>query len=701
MRRAETNFAAKSIGMKKTILLAAAVSAAATIQAQGFKRLPAEDTTKAKQLDEVVVTGQYKPQSARNSVYQVRTITRDRIQKQGAVNLQTVLNNELNIRFSQDLSTGGSDITMLGLKGQNVKILVDGLPVVGRQGTSNEININQIDINSVERIEIVEGPMSVVYGADALAGVINIITKKAKEARLSVTAGLHEETVGNEYSLFSRGIHNQHVAFSGRLKNWELGGSFTHNYFGGWKDTATGRELVWHKKDQLMAGAFFGFHKNNFSIRYRLDGLDEIITNPGNFLFYQQASGETLAQDQEYLTDRVMHQLQSSYQVNNNLNFQLQSSYTRYNRQVFSTVVSEQTGKVSLDPGADRQSRVDFTGFTLRGIVNYKLSKMVSLQPGVDINLDRGKGERLKAGNNAVDDYAVFITSEITPSGKINIRPGLRVIKNSVYDAPPVVPSLNTRFVLAKNLDLRLSYARGFRSPSLRELYFNFFDANHQIIGNPDLKAETSNSFTGSLNWKKTTSHDVVYTTILSGFYNAVRNLIDYAVSANDPNIFELTNVSDSRTAGASLGTIAKYKTWHISIGASYTGFYNDYSKTDQSLPQLQWSAEANTTLGYTFSKAGLDVNLFYKFTGKRPFYSVNSNQQVILAEQKGYHMADLTFNKKAFKYLSFSAGIRNLFDVDRVYSNATGGVHGSDGVRNVATGRSYFAGVTFNWNKQ
>ena len=51
--------------------------------------------------------------------------------------------------------------------------------MTGRQGTSNEININQIDINSIERIEIVEGPMSVVYGADALAGVINIITKKA------------------------------------------------------------------------------------------------------------------------------------------------------------------------------------------------------------------------------------------------------------------------------------------------------------------------------------------------------------------------------------------------------------------------------------------------------------------------------------------------------------------------------------------
>src|SRR5687768_12906190 len=216
--------------MRKFYLTGSVVLLGLVISAQ-------EDTTKAKELGEVVVTGQYKPQSAKNSVYQVRTITKERIQKQGATKLQDALNNELNIRFSQDLATGGSDITMMGLKGQNVKILIDGLPMVGRQGTSNEIDINQIDINSIERVEIVEGPMSVVYGADALAGVINIITKKASSSKLLVTARLHEETIGDEYGI-GQGIHNQHAGLSWRNKNWEIGGGFSHNYFGGWKDTA-------------------------------------------------------------------------------------------------------------------------------------------------------------------------------------------------------------------------------------------------------------------------------------------------------------------------------------------------------------------------------------------------------------------------------------------------------------------------------
>lgn len=659
-----------------------------------------EDSTKSKHLEEVVVTGQFRPQSVKNSVYQVRTITKERIQKQGATKLQDVLNNELNIRFSQDVATGGSDISMLGLSGKNVKILIDGMPVIGRQGTSNEININQIDINTIERIEIVEGPMSVVYGADALAGVINIITKKGAVAKIAVTARVQEETVGKEYGI-KQGIHNQYVGASFRHNNWELGGGFGYNYFGGWKDSAIDRELVWHMKDQITGNAYLGYTKGRFNIRYRFDGLDEIIYNPGNYTLVDDDAGDVYALDQEYMTRRVMQQLQSAYTVNKNLSFTAQAAYTDYHREVFSTQVSKNTGATSLSPIAGSQSEIEFKGFSFRASGLYRLSSVFSFQPGVDINLESGDGERLKVGNNKVNDYAFYLSSEIAPNSKINIRPGIRVIQNSVYDAPPVIPSLNTRFVLSKNLSLRLAYARGFRAPTVRELYFNFFDANHNIIGNPDLEAETSHSITGSLTWSKIDPKQVAYTTVLGGFYNDVANMIDYAVSASDPNVFQLTNIYNSKTAGASLTTIAKYKQWNVSVGFSYTGFYNDYSEADASLPTLQWSPEANATVGYNFSKIGLDANFFYKFTGKKPSY-VQDGNDIIASELKGYHMADLTLNKKLLRYFSLSAGVRNLFDVDRVNNSVIGNSqHGSNGPRNIAYGRSFFAGLVFNWEKK
>lgn len=684
--------------MRKIILLVAISTVAIITQAQQTFSYGPEDSTKPKELEAVVITGQYKPQSVKNSVYQVRVIEKEQIQKQGATRLQDVLKNELNMRFSQDLATGGSGITMLGLTGQNVKILVDGLPVTGRQGINNEFDISQIDVNAIERIEIVEGPMSVIYGADALAGVINIITKKASTSPISVTARLHEETVGNEYGS-KQGIHNQQAGITWKKKRWEAGGSLAHNFFGGWQDTAVGRELVWHKKDQRIANGFVGYNNGKLNLRYRIDGLDEVITNPGNYQpFPDPISGDTLAYDQEYLSRRIMQQLQGTYFVNGDLSFQWQTAYTDYQRQVYSTTINKNNGDLRLDPGEGKQSVVKFTGFTFRGTALYKLSELVSFQPGIDINLDKGEGERLKSGMNSVNDFAFFLTSEITPSSKISIRPGLRFIKNSVYDAPPVIPSLNTKFALTKDMDFRISYARGFRSPSLRELYFSFFDANHQVIGNPDLKAETSHSFTGSFNWSKNTRDRATYKIQLGGFYNDVTNRIDYVFTPSSDTA-KLYNVLDSKTAGINLTGAYQSKNWNVTAGLAHTGFYNEFSVSVEDLPVMTWAPEANVTSSYRFSKIGLDLNFFYKFTGKRSRY-ITFGPDIVLSRQDAYHLADLTAGKQLFKLLTLTAGVRNLFNESRINSTlAQGGIH-SSGSLNVGTGRSYFASLAFNWNK-
>ena len=445
---------------------------------------------------------------------------------------------------------------------------------------------------------------------------------------------------------------------------------------------------------------FLGYNNGKLNLRYRIDGLDEVITNPGNFLPFPDAiTGDTLAYDQEYLSRRLMHQFQGSYFANNKLNFQLQSAFTDYRRQVYSTTLNKTDGDVRLDMGEGRNAVVNFTGFTLRATAAYKLNTVFSFQPGVDINLDKGDGERLKAGANEVNDYAFFISSEITPNEKINIRPGLRMIRNSVYDAPPVIPSLNTKFQMSNALDLRLSYARGFRSPSLRELYFSFFDANHQVVGNPDLKAETSHSFTGALSWKKKLNDDLRLTAQLGGFYNDVRNQIDY-VFTQTSDTARLYNILRSKTAGANLTTGLTSGNWSIAAGASYTGFYNDQYEADKSLNELLWSAEANLNASYSFTRIGLDLNLFYKFTGKRPRY-VTSGPDIVLSEQEGFHMADFTVNKKLTSFLRLNAGVRNLLNVDRIRSSfIAGGIHTGGGL-SVATGRSAFASLLFNWNKK
>ncbi|MEQ8534913.1 MAG: TonB-dependent receptor plug domain-containing protein, partial [Imperialibacter sp.] len=122
--------------------------------------LVAQDSLKSYVMDDIVITGQFEPQSASRSVYQVRTIAMERIQSQGANRLQDVLQTELNVRFSQDMALGESSMTLQGLGGQNIKVLIDGMPLITREGTSNSGALNQVDVNNIEKIEIVEGPMS-------------------------------------------------------------------------------------------------------------------------------------------------------------------------------------------------------------------------------------------------------------------------------------------------------------------------------------------------------------------------------------------------------------------------------------------------------------------------------------------------------------------------------------------------------------
>ncbi len=99
--------------------------------------------------------------------------------------------------------------------------------------------------------------------------------------------------------------------------------------------------------------------------------------------------------------------------------------------------------------------------------------------------------------------------------------------------------------------------------------------------------------------------------------------MIAFAASPNDPNIFEYQNIERFKSTGGNLTGTYNYKNWNLSLGFGYLGSYNQFSEDDKSLPDFKWAAEINSIIGYNFSKIGLNANLFYKFTGKIPFYQL------------------------------------------------------------------------------
>ncbi|WP_338874477.1 TonB-dependent receptor [Spirosoma sp. SC4-14] len=662
-------------------------------------RLQAANT----QLNEVVVTGQYEAQSLKKSVYNVRVINSERIRLRAATNVMGVLNNELGFRFSNDLTLGTTDVQLMGMSGRSVKILLDGLPMVDRGDTRE--SLNQIDINSIERIEIVEGPMSVSYGSDALAGVVNIITKKPGNERLGVTARIQEETANKDYKLLtSQGLHMQNVGVTWQQKGWNTSAGITNNTFGGWQGLSTGRVKDWLPKNQLFGHGKIGYRTDNLNIYYRLDALKEDLLSQG-----AENANTHQARDQRYITYRYVHQLQSDWKINDRLQLNGQVSYTDYQRRTQTTILDLPTGRRTLSLGEGEQDLSKFASQTYRATASYKISSAVSLQPGIDINLDAASGARI-SGAPTINDFALFVSSTLNPTSRISIRPGLRFIKNSVYDAPPTIPSLNTKFALTPALDLRLAYARGFRSPALRELYFNFFDASHSIIGNPNLKAETSNSYNGSLVWQA--SHKVKST--LAFFYNDFNNLISYGIDPADPRISMTINIDKFKTTGMTLENVFTWNALQATVGFSYIGRYNNLlatpdttTYTDGQLPTFMWSPEVTTNLTYTFRKFDTKLGLFYKYSGKRPSYlatvTADNQASATLTELAAFHWADVTLTKPLTKYLTLTTGAKNLLNITRLANTSpdTGGAHSASGPAPVSYGRSYFLRLSFQWYKK
>ena len=664
----------------------------------------ATTVTDSVRLQDVVVTGQYMPQSLKNSVYQVRTISAEYIKLRGATNVLGVLDNQLGVRFSNDATLGETDVEIMGMSGASVKILLDGVPLVDRGSTRQ--SLSQIDVNTIERIEIVEGPMSVVYGTDALAGVINIITKKHTGGnQLSVSARVQEETVGKEYELLDgRGVHNENINLQWAKNGFFAGGGITRNDFGGWTDTLTGRKKAWKPKDQLLTNGTFGYSNKALKAWYRLDYLNEDIISQGDINY---DNGK--ATDQRYITERYTHQAQAVWQLNSRLSLNGSASYQQYQRRTRTTIKDFVTGTETLSPDAGTQDVSKFNTAFFRGTVQYTINSLLSFQPGIEYRRDASSGQRIE-GNPDITDYSAFLSVEIKPLSWLNIRPGVRLSKNSVYDAPPIIPSLNTKFALGKDVDLRLSYARGFRAPALRELYFYFFDASHSIKGNPDLKAEYSNSYTGSVTWQALHQGNLRLDVTGTGFYNDFNDRIDVAIiGSSDTSTY--VNISKFKTTGGTLSGVLNWKDLQVNMGFSYIGRYNQYADDEaytktQPSPEFVWTPEMNSNITYYFRKLNGSVNLSYKFNGVRPAYEVvtNANGSTFLHEVKtsSFHQLDITATKSVTSYLSVNGGVKNLLDNTNINNNSlnTGQAHATGGLLSMWYGRSYFLGISFNWNR-
>ncbi len=658
------------------------------------------------ELADVVVTAQYAPTDSRNALYKIRTIKRDVIEQRGAINLEQLLNQELNIRISQDLILGSS-LSLQGISGQNVKIMIDGVPVIGRVG--DDIDLSQINLSNIERVELIEGPMSVHYGANALGGVINLITKKSQINKFDFQVISQIESIGAQ---------NLNAQAGARLSDkllLRLDGGY--NNFTGFnaiapRDSLFARTFQWNPKAQWFASGMLRYDINDTqSLRYSMSLLDEQIENLGQL---RRPQFRPYAFDDFYYTRRLDHALSYEGTFLKNLYWNITSGYNAFRRQKNTLRTEMESREQSEVPG--QQDTTRYNALVFRPILASRFGDSpFNFQIGLDINYENGYGQRFrdtaarKAQFSEITDYAGFITLQYQPVSVLQIQVGARGAYNTRFDAP-VVPSLHLKYDINKTWQLRASYAQGFRSPSIKELFFYFVDASHYIIGNPDLLAETSDNVQLIVDYDKRWNANRLQVT-LTGFYNDIRNKIDLfdyvevngelvpaASLGQNTTQFAYFNQDRFKALGSNIRINYSLKNFEIAAGIAPTGRYNPLSETEQ-VAAYTFANELNGQVNYYFNKIGLSAAFFIRYNDKfiRFYQTVNQEGNTVVAQaiQDGFTLADLTLTKAFWKNrLQLTSGIRNLLDIRNVNTVGNqGSTHSGDGSSSpVATGRNYFA---------
>ena len=637
------------------------------------------------QENEFVVTAQYSPVKADQSIYKVKVIDINQISEKGASNLNELLGTELNIRISQDNSLG-SKMSIQGLSGEHIKLLIDGVPIIGRM--DGNIDLSQINLHHVDHVEIVEGPMSVIYGSNALAGALNIITKESKMARFSTALDAYYESVG---------MYNFSGMLAGKKKNHIYSVSAARNFFSGFSLEDSTRSKQWNPKRQYSADAYYIFDLTNIKFKYASSLFHELLQDKGDLMvpYFEHAF------DQYFATIRFTNKLDFSAKLRNERFFNLLLSYSTFERRKFTFFNDLTSLEQNLTSNESDHDTSLFDAILFRGTFSksHKDSRF-NYQLGYDIHMENGSGKRILNQKQQIGDYAAFLSIKYAPFPVFSIQPGVRLSHNTRYKAP-IVHSLNVKWQAAENTVIRASYARGFRAPSLKELYLYFVDVNHHIIGNDNLQAEYSYNFNLSAAYKFSKSkHNFGIETSL--FKNIIENIITLA--SGDATRYSYINVDHYKTHGGQLNfSYQLHPRFTAKTGVSLTGRYNSFRDEYPALSDYTYSKDLNASMRYKNVKYKFYISLYYKYNGILPQFYINSEGDVKEGFITDYHHMDLSFGRNFLKdKLEVSAGVKNLFNNTNIVGiGGSGGVHsGDDGNTPVAWGRSLFFKLGYVFNR-
>lgn len=631
-------------------------------------------------MDAVVVTAQYNPRKVDQSIYPVRVISPAKMNAKASPNLRDLLSDELSMRISQDGALG-ANLSLRGLSGEHIKFLIDGVPVIGRMNGS--IDLTQLNLNNISHVEVIEGPMSVVYGSNALAGVVNIITRDNFAGQYRAGAEMYYESVGT---------YNASLMAASRHKNHSWSVSAARNFFDGWSPEDTSRFQLWKPKRQYDAEVWHSYRKDDSKLRTTFSYFHELLKNKGALLppYFETAF------DNNFYTRRWTLKAEGHHPLSDKLHLEGTAAWSDFYREK-ETLFNDLTTLTQVrSANTEDQDTSVFTALMIRAMLTEAdRNKSFSFQAGTDIQHEFGEGKRITDKAQDIGDYALFASMQIRPFARMELQPGLRFSHNTRYN-PPLVWSMHLKYAALEELSLRGSFSRGFRAPSLKELYLFFVDINHNIQGNPDLKAEYSwnSALSASIKGKQ---GKLTWSAELHLFQNDIENIITLAQSSG--TLYSYINVEDYHTRGAEFRTtLAWYPYLTLKPGISFTG--RTHTLEEAASTEYRYSTDFNTSISLHPENTDWALSAFYKYTGSLPQFYLDPSGNVAEGYIEDYHTLDFTISRHLFdRALQLSAGVKNAFNNTNIaIAGGSSGVHGSSGGSLMAGyGRSVFFKLNYN----
>ena len=593
-------------------------------------------------LNEIVITGTRVPKLLKDTPVQTRLITSKDIERSDATDIQGLLQAELpGVEFSYAMNQQ-VHLNFGGFGGQSILFLVDGERMAGE--TLDDVDFSRIDMNNIERIEIVRGASSALYGSNAGGGVINIITKGAsKKSNLNLDCrfGRYDDrrymlSVGNNFNF----IQNSFSVTASRMSSYTV-----HNAPGA--EAAVVSTIFGHKtlnvREQLEWEPFTGL-KLSGRMGFYMRELPREIDAPDRYRSYNGG-------------------LKGEWNIGTQDRLELSYVFDQYDK-------SQYNGLSGLDIRNYSNVQNSF-----RALYNHSFINGSILTAGADYMHDYLMNTKLAGSKKSQDCADVFMQYDWMVSNKWEVVGALRYDFFSDGRMSRVTPKISACYKPASRLNIRASYGMGFRAPTLKEKYYEFDMAGIWIVrGNPDLKPETGHNINFSADYT-IRQYNITGTAYYNHIKNKITTGLPYYLPDNTSQLYlNYENLADFNSCGLELTVQAAWQNG-LSAKISYSFIFekNRYDKNsneanNQFMPTRPHTFVANVDWNKRLSRnyslaVGLNGRVLSSVSNKeyRDYYNLMDG--TVSVNYPAYTLWKLSVSQTFFGKVRLNVAVDNLFN--------------------------------------